>query len=253
MNKIKKGFNEIKADEKLKENTLNNVLECLEKKQNKKRTYGRLVLKSAAVICLIAVVFTATFKISEFPENKAYAAISIEGDTSIVITLNKNNDIISIDCYGDDKNIEDVRFDEFIGENYEKVWNEIADKLNIDNSEEYEVEINIACNNKENADNIEKYIEESGNYKCNGMNYKYMDEAKSKGLSIGKYKIYEELKSIYVDLQPEDIENISMNELRKILDGDMTFDEVQKQNGKSNEGKESNGLREQKRKGRSEQ
>lgn len=81
----------------------------------------------------------------------------------------------------------------------------------------------ISQNSDQSADvlaDLETWAAQRPGLHCGSLTSQEAQEAKSAGLSCGKYQIYLKVKSLYPNLTPEDVKEMTMAELQELLGQD---------------------------------
>lgn len=214
--KIKEAFEQIQAENELKEKTKEAILQKTNG-YHKVRNGNYKYLVSAfacAVVLLIGghwLYFTPTVE------------ISIDINPSIELGINRFNRIVSLESYNDDgqKLIEtfDVRF-----KDYSEAMSQIFANEDIVSLLKRDEVMTIAVIGSGNAQsekvlsNIQSYTEEKHNTYCYYAHSEEVENAHKAGLSCGKYKAYLELKELNPDITVDDIHHMTMREIRNMID-----------------------------------
>ena len=213
-NKIKETFNQVHAEKELKESTK----AFLAKKTNgytksKVLNYKHLI---PAVICMFLILlggrwlyFTPTTE------------ISIDINPSIELGINRFNRVISVKSYNNDGqeliNLLNIKYMD-----YSEAINQILNNENISSllSENEFMTIAVTdSNGTQSSDifsDIESYTSENTNICCYLAHPDEVENAHELGLSYGKYRAFLELQAVKPDITPEDIQNMTMREIRDL-------------------------------------
>lgn len=220
--KIKEAFEQIQAENELKEKTK----EFIFQKTNgysKVRTgnYKYLVSVFACAVLLFIgghwLYFTPTVE------------ISIDINPSIELEINRFDKIISLESYNDDgqeliKTL-NVKF-----KDYSEAMNQIFKSEDIISLLEKDEIMTIAVigsgstQSEKVLSNLQSYTEEKHNTYCYYAHSEEVENAHESGLSCGKYKAYLELKEVNPDITVDDIHHMTMREIRNMID-ELSIDE----------------------------
>lgn len=69
-------------------------------------------------------------------------------------------------------------------------------------------------------EDLESWASQRPGLHCGSLTSQEAQEAKSAGLSCGKYQVYLKVKSLYPNLTPEDVKEMTMQELQELLGRD---------------------------------
>lgn len=213
--KIKAAFDTIRADDELK----NSTKAFIAKKTHgytvrKALNYRKIILVSAAA-CLALVLF-AGVGLYFTPT----ARINIDINPSLELKINRFDKVISVNALNDDaKTLVETLDIKFMG--YDEALRKILDNQNIETML-YDNEIMtitvIETNSAQSArilSNAKTCANGYNNVYCHSASSKEASEAHALGLSCGKYQAYLELHAIDPDITPEDIQGMTMREIRE--------------------------------------
>lgn len=216
-NKLKETFDNIHAEEKLKEQTKVFIAD-------RTKNYTKLQKKPACKK-IIPVAACFLFLMICFSGYRLYftqtSVISIDINPSFELNLNRFNRVISINHYNDDglkvTNDLDIRFMDYRSALDEILKTEsIIPYLNQDEM----LSISVAGRNeqesKEILNNIETCIPKHQNHCCDMGNYDDVDEAHAVGLSVGKYRAFLELQKVNPDITVEEVKGLTMRQIRDL-------------------------------------
>ncbi len=217
-NRIKETFDNIHAEEELKEQTKKYIAEKTRNytKRQKKPSYKKLIPVAACFLFFLTVFsgyqlyFTQT------------SVISIDINPSIELNLNRFNRVISINHYNDDglkvTDELDIQFMDYRSALDEILKTEsIVSYLNQDEMLSISVAGKNEQENREMLDNIETCIPKHQNHCCDIGNYNDVSEAHAAGLSVGKYRAFLELQKVNPDTTVEDVKGLTMREIRDLI------------------------------------
>lgn len=213
---IKSAFDGIKAEEQLKIKT-KNYIQLQYSKPNKsvliKKRYVSLALVSFMLfICVIGYRFYFT----------ASSIVSIDINPSLELEINYFGQVISAQGYNEDGevlldslNVLYCHYDDAIDEIMESQI--IQDYMNND---EY---LSIAVVNvySQQSDDIVSYVNDCHYYNnsaCYSLSMEDVESAHETGLSYGKYQLYLQIKAVDDDITTQEIQNMSMKDIRLLME-----------------------------------
>lgn len=218
MNSIKKAFDCVRAEEKLKNNTKAFIAEKIdgnEKETSKKHSYA-----IAAAVCVFLFVIGGNL-ICFIPT----AGISIDVNPSVELNVNMFDRVVSVTACNDDGELLaeriDVRF-----KNYSDAVEQITADESVSAllSDGGVMSVAVTGSSEEQSSRIlsgvKKCTARQKNTYCYSGSRDEVKKARDLGLSYGKYKAYTELLSLGVEISPEDIKNMSMREIRDLAEND---------------------------------
>lgn len=231
-NKIKSAFDQVHAENELKDKTKDYLASKLYEKETKNRTIFKNI--PAVAVCSI-VLLIGIF--GYFSYSTPVAAISLDINPSVELEVNMYNRIISATGYNDDGvelteklDIKNMSYDDGV----DAVINSDIVTKSIENGNT--LEVTVACSSEKKSNSIMNCLENKNNissdciYQCE--NREDVETAHSLGLSFGKYRAYLELKEVNPDITPDDIKDLTMREIRDMIDGNT--DAAQNGNGYGN-------------------
>lgn len=214
MNKIKKAFDNVRAEEALKRNTM----EFLRKKQIQScHRYG-IRYKYAAVLMAFIVVFGGIGSYSMMTSTVSY--ISIDINPSIELSLNCFNHVVSAAGLNDDGEtiLEDI---DLKG----KLYTDAIDILLSDSEflsyiyDDSILDFTVAANNEktiiDGIKNCNGYQKYSG--MCHTADDAIVSEAHESGLSLGKYRAYLELSKYDASVTVEECKDMTMHQIHNMI------------------------------------
>lgn len=220
--KIKEAFEQIQAENELKEKTK----EFIFQKTNgyskvRTGTYKYLV----SVFACAALLFIGGHWLYFTPT----VEISIDINPSIELEINRFDKIISLESYNADgqeliKTL-NVKF-----KDYSEAMNQIfrsEDIISLLKKDEIMTIAVIGSGNTQSEkvlSNLQSYTEEKHNTYCYYAHSEEVENAHESGLSCGKYKAYLELKEVNPDITVDDIHHMTMREIRNMID-ELSIDE----------------------------
>ncbi len=218
MNKIKRAFDTVTAEDTLKDSS---ILFIGNKLKNRERMFKfRYIYKTAAIA---AACFAVIFGIKGYSVlNTAVSYISIDVNPSIELALNKFDNVISAAAYNDDGAV--------ILENINlkgKSYTEAVDTLLTDDEfisytdEDSKLDFTVVSDDQnriiEGIQGCHSYGQYNGS--CHEASREMMSEAHSHGLSLGKYRAYLELSEYDSSVTAEDCQNMTMHQIHEMIDG----------------------------------
>lgn len=214
-NKIKEAFEEIHAEEMLKNKTRNHMFQ-----QIKKRKKRLIEYRVVPVICSIVILFGLGGTGVWF--HTPVSAISVDADSSIQLQLNSFGKVVAIESFND-KGQELVESVNVKYKNYQDAIEEII-STETSNKEETELDflITVSGNNQEDClemiDNMESCVNLANeNVDCTWEKTSVVNEAQKAGMTPGKYRAYQELVKYGSEITPEEACQMSMKEIRQCI------------------------------------
>lgn len=214
-NRIQEAFQEIHAEEELK----NSTRAFLAQKTNgysrqKIMWHPRPVF---AVICLLFLLF-GSGGYGYWVYFTPTAVISVDINPSFELGINRFDKVVSVNGYNDDgKKLAsslDIKF-----MNYTQAMDKILGIKSIADlySQEEELVITVVGQEGEQRTrmvaNMEACAARHENTYCYSADSEEITEAHDTGLSCGKYRAYLELQALNPDITPEDVQNMTMREI----------------------------------------
>ncbi len=225
-NNVKAAFNEIHAEQSLKQETkqfIYNKIYKNDKAENKvyyKSRYNnrKMVKYIVAVACCIVVLLGAS---GYYTYNTPAAVISFDINPSIELEVNIFDKIINVISYNSEGQsiVDEISLK---NKNYVVAINEILrnEKIISFLQSGNNVEILVAGKDESKSDKMRAcLLSETGlgdeNIHC--CNWDSMTTAHLEGVSCGKYHLYLQLQDENPDITIEDIKNLSMKEIKEML------------------------------------
>ena len=217
---IKTAFDGIKADEGLKMRTKRFVAEKAAERRKTaymKKTAVLACTAAAAVFAVCGMYFTPTM------------SVSIDINPSVELKVNRFDKVISAVGYNADgealvKEL-NLTFKSFDSSAREVISSE-AVKECIANDEV--LSITVAGKNEVQTDKtletVQLLTENTRNAYCTSADYETAVTAAEYSISCGKYSAYLELAQAGVDISPEEVGQMSMREIRELLDSETDND-----------------------------
>ncbi len=212
---IKEAFEQIQADDKLKNDTKNFIFQKTKGYQRSKVVnYRRLVPAFACTVLLIIgghwLYFTPTVE------------ISIDINPSIELDINRFNRVISFEGYNDDGQkltaSLDIRFMDYLEAVTQIIEQEDVISL-LSNDEVMTIAVigTDSTQSQEVLSNIQSCTAGKQNTYCYYAYSEEVEQAHEAGLSYGKYKAYLELQALDPTITVDEIQNMTMREIRDLL------------------------------------
>lgn len=222
-------FDSVRAEEALKNRTKAYIAEKT-RGYTRIRPVGYRNLVTAAACLLFILVgghwlyFTPT------------AAISIDINPSIELGINRFDKVISVDGYNDDgRALAEALNLKFT--NYDEAVNQILETETVADALSGDAVMTIAVIGGEDTQtsrifaNLEECTAGQQNTYCYCAHAEDVEAAHDLGLSYGKYQAYLEVKALDPGITPEEIQNMTMREIRDLIDALSAGEESQAQAG----------------------
>lgn len=215
---IKEVFDMVKTEETLKNSTKAFLTEKTLGYTKAKTADRKIYLRVAAVVCVMLLIIGGSgFYFTPTSE------ISIDINPSFVMSINRFDRVISVNGLNDDgKELTgalDVKFKNYADAVNLILENEKISSLLSDN----EMTITVTGSDEAQSYKILSRVEEcTAGHKNTHCYYSSADEsaaAGNAGLSCGKYKLFLEANALDPDITPEMIQNMTMKEIRGLIDG----------------------------------
>lgn len=216
-NRIKDAFDEIKVEDSLKENTKAFIYSKTNGYQQRYRNKQLKFSLSALVLMLISGSFYTYFT--------PVAAISVEGNSSVELKVNRFNKVIAVEEYSNSGEVVSSTVNvEF--KDYNQVIDEMLEETRSfdDNKSNEVVAITVLCDDEEKNQEIlthveqcRQVIENQKNVHCYSGNSELAKEAHNHGMATGKYRAYLELQEQNPNIEVENVEELSMRDIYTIM------------------------------------
>lgn len=210
--RIYEAFDQIKASQSLKERTLERVADRTAPRRRSLRAQRLAVAMASFLLVLLGagsylVYFTPT------------AAVSVDAESAISLEINRFDRVIGVSSYGAEAD-------------------ELASQLNLrhlDCAEAVErllsqsalgatdapVSITVAGENASQSSELLERVSACtasyGNVCCAAGNHEEAAQAQAVGLSLSKYRLYVQLQALEPSITVQEVQNLSMQELRDRL------------------------------------
>ncbi len=213
--RLKNAFNKIHAEERLKGSTKAFLSQKTKGYQQAAHTHSRRLIPAAA--CVLLLLFSG-FWLYFTPT----VAISIDVNPSIELDVNRFNRVISIRGYNSDgRELADllhVKYFDYIDAMNQILTNENVSTL-LSNGKIMVISV-IGADNTQSAEvlsEIELRTADDENTYCYYANSSEVEQAHKLGLSYGKYRAYLELQSLDPTITAEEVQNMTMQEIRNLI------------------------------------
>ena len=224
-------FGQIRAEDGLKAQTKRYLSEQI----NKKKTHSFPALRAAAAAaCLFAAVSAGGAWLYLSPA----AYISIDINPSLELGINRFDRVVSVESFNSDgqdlAEQLDIRYMDYSDALEELLSEQTVEAYLADGAV---MAVTVAGNDEEKTNQILENVEictaGHSNISCHSGDIEEMHEAHSEGLSLGKYRAYLELKALDPTFTPDDIRDLSMREIRDLIDALSSTDTDENNTGNS--------------------
>lgn len=214
MNKIRKAFDVIIAEDSLKQSTA----DFLRNKRMRRKKSFKYIYRYAAVC---AVVLAVAFGMGSYGVfNMAVSYISIDVNPSIELALNRFDNVVEASAYNAD-GTEALSVLDLKG----KPYTEAIDCL-LENSEfisgieeNHRLDFTVVSDRQDEIISGIQGCKEYRRYNgyCHGADSNLASQAHGHGLSIGKYRAYTELSQYDETITTEDCRNMTMRQIYDLI------------------------------------
>ena len=213
----REAFDQIRADEELKERTR----DYLEKRiYNKRRTDRPVVRTLAAAACLLLVVFVSGGCYLFFVPT---AYISIDINPSLEIGINRFDRIVSVEEYNvqaekllDELDIRFLPYNEGLQVLLDSTG--LQDYLDQGDLLSFTVAGDSAKQSSQILDHVETCVQGHQNMQCHLSSMSELEAAHKEGMSVGKYRAYLALREVDPSVTLEEVRKMSMRQIQELLD-----------------------------------
>jgi len=216
-NRLKNAFDSVHADEALKASARAYVREKTEKGRRKSSFRG--FRPAAVLVCMILVFFSGYFSRMYF---EPVCVISIDINPSIELGVNTFDHVVSVEAFNEDGRelTEGLRL-RFL--NYEEAVERIVTSETVTtllNQEELVIAVvgEDEVRNEQLCSRLEGYTASGNGGHCYSAPLQTVEHAHSCGMSYGKYLAYQEALKQDVTLTAEEIQDMTMKEIREITE-----------------------------------
>lgn len=217
-NELKEILNQVQATEELKARTRAFLAEKTQGYTKRKTEKRRRSLCAAACACLL-LLLAGGYWLYFIPT----AAISIDINPSIELSINRFDQVISVSSFNEDgqellKSL-DIKF-----KNYEDAIQRILDSDEITTLLSHDEIMTITVTGPEGLQSakilseLEACTAEQENAYCYFASSEEAAAAHEMGLSCGKYRAYLEVQALDPDITAEAVQGMTMREIRELVD-----------------------------------
>lgn len=215
MSRLKEAFDSIQAEEKLKMQTREYIVQ--KTRGHAKHRYRTRRWVMAVMACVIFLVFGGG---GYFVYFTPVYAISVDVNPSLELGINRFDRVVSVEGYNEDgKSLASVlklRYLDYRDALEKMLENE---KMAQYMEEDQFVSITVLGNSKEKSDEMLENvssctIESHENVHCFSGDSKEAEAAHGSGMSLGKYNAYLELKKLEPSVTEEEVKELSMCQIR---------------------------------------
>lgn len=213
-----KSLDQIYADTKLKEDTLQKVM----RKQQQPKYARKIILSFCVMLVVVGIGYFAQSNLITETE-KEYSYIAIDINPSIEMTLNEKDAIVNVKAYNEDAKaiINDLSLKD---KSYEEGMKEIINGLQRENylSAESFLQVSVFSKDNQRMEQLEKKITNFLNDKvstphdCMHVDESTHENAQSHHMSFGRYDLIQEIQFIDSKYAIEELNELTMYELRDI-------------------------------------
>lgn len=210
---LKRAFDAVVAEDRIKENTKNYLHYRLYGKYRRTRNYGRL----AVAFCLVLLLGIGGHGLYFTP----VSFISIDINPSIELGLNRLDRIISVTPF----NVDGVENLELKNRKYDEAILMLLDSREMSSyvTEDSQISISVVSEYSDKNEEIQERVmacteKRYENVSCHSSSEGVVESAHHEGVSFGKYQAFLELQSLYPDITIEDIRNLTMRQIQDKID-----------------------------------
>ena len=214
-NRIKETFDKIHAEEELKTKTKDFLARKTQGYSKNRMGRSRRLVSAAA--CLLFILIGCGF-IYFTPT----ATISIDINPSVELGINRFDRVISVAGYHEDgQGLADSLNIKFL--NYNDALSQILERKEITAllSQDEILTISVIGSDERQCgrmlSNIQYSTADQENAYCYSAEPAEVAKAHEMGLSYGKYKAFLELRTLVPDITPEEVQGLSMREIRDLI------------------------------------
>lgn len=222
--KIKAAFGAIRADEDLKSGTKAFVAQKTRGFKTRRALSFDWIVPAAAAVCLAIIIVSGI--VMYFTPT---ARISVDINPSLELEINRFDRVIAVNALNEDgeklaKSL-DIRFAD-----YDDALRRILENKSVERllSENEVMTITVIETNSAQSERILSDMRNCANghnnVYCHSASSEEASEARNMGLSFGKYRAYLELRELDPEITPEEIQGLTMREIREriaaLLSGD---------------------------------
>lgn len=216
-NRLKAAFDAVHAEEALKTSAGAYVREMTKKRRP---TLLRRLQPVAALACML-LVFCGGYFCRMYLE--PVSVISIDINPSLELGVNTFDHVVRVEAFNEDgRELADQLQLRFL--NYEEAVDRIVNSETVSALLDREEELVIAVVGEDEnrtvklCESLETYTTSGGNGRCYSASLESVEHAHSCGMSYGKYLAYQEALKQDETLTPEEIQDMTMKEIREIAE-----------------------------------
>lgn len=216
-NKIKKSFDQIHAGEILKSRTRTLLQEKAKEYSGKKRKGMSNWIPAAVVLAVTALLLMgAGYWFLGVPTTEVY----LEINPSVEIAINRLDRVIGVTGMNEGGQALVNEMDGLIFTDYMETVDRILESDTVKSLLEEEI-MTIAVTGKEEDQTgaifqeLQKTAEGNRNICCGYLGTEQMRQARELGMSYGKYLAYQELQNLETGISPEQVQDMTTEEIRR--------------------------------------
>lgn len=231
--KIREAFDQIHADDRLKESTKAFIAQEMAKRQKKHMSFQWRAVYAAAACLVVCLAVIGGYRWYFTPTS----IISIDINPSIELNINRFNKVIGVHGYNED-GVDFAESLDVLYMDYNQAVDEILESETITQclARNELLSVGVVEINEAQGEAILEYVSQctadQQNTYCYGVNSEEVAQAHSLGLSYGKYMVYVEIQAYTTEITPEQANQMTMRELRDLLA------QLQSANGESSDTQE---------------
>lgn len=214
---IKTAFDQIKAEEQLKLKTKNYIESQY---LNRSKTKSSLIKRYISLACTCVILFFGVIGYHFY--FTPTSVISIDINPSLELEVNCFDQVISAKGYNDDgkKLLKSLSLEYT---DYDHAIDAIMESQVIQECMKNNEYLSVAVVNisSQQSEEIIRYVNDCHYYDnsdCYSLTIDDVEEAHEMGLSYGKYQLYQQIKAVNDDITAEEIQNMSMQEIRSLME-----------------------------------
>lgn len=213
--RIKEAFDAVRAEEELKEKTRVFLAESMHGRRRTKRAHYRAAVSAACLLFL----FLGGYWLYLMPT----AEISIDINPSLELGVNRFDRVVSVNALNEDGQTLAEALDLTFAD-YSEAVDQILGSEQISSLLSGDAEMVITVIGPEGAQTerilsgVRTCTGNQRNIHCYSAGAEEAEAAREAGLSYGKYRAFLELRTLDPDITPEQVRDMSMRELRELLD-----------------------------------
>lgn len=216
--KIREAFDQIHADDHLKESTKAFVAQEMAKRQKKHLSFQWRAVYAVAACLVVCFAVIGGYRLYFTPTS----IISIDVNPSIELNVNRFDKVIGVQGYNED-GVDFAESLDVLYMDYTQAVDEILESDTITQclAKDEFLSVGVVEINEAQGKAILEYVSQctahQENAYCYGVNSEEVSQAHSLGLSYGKYTVYLEIQAYTTQLTPEQANQMTMRELRDLL------------------------------------